>query len=173
MHEAVQQWLGSEVSKISVKGTRVLEIGSLDINGSPRPYFAGCGYYFGIDKVDGPGVDRVVDAKDFRPGALFDICVCTEVLEHDPEPGLIVNAAWDALKPHGFFFLSCAAPPRKPHGMLGANELAAGEHYQNIEPEWLLGRLKGFWHLWQLIYGGGFPHPGQGGDLFAICSKLP
>jgi hypothetical protein len=39
-------------------GTRVLDIGSLDINGSVRPLFRG-GTYTGIDVAAGPGVDIV------------------------------------------------------------------------------------------------------------------
>ena len=38
---------------------KVLEIGSLDINGSVRPLFEDAEYYLGIDMQEGPGVDLV------------------------------------------------------------------------------------------------------------------
>ena len=44
----------------------VLEIGSLDINGSVRPMFKPFQLtYTGIDMQEGPGVDIVVDAAKF------------------------------------------------------------------------------------------------------------
>ena len=39
-------------------GTRVLEVGSLDINGSVRPIFTDC-EYVGLDLGPGPGVDVI------------------------------------------------------------------------------------------------------------------
>jgi hypothetical protein len=43
---------------------KVLEVGSLDINGSVRPLFTDCDY-MGIDLGDGPGVDQVINILDF------------------------------------------------------------------------------------------------------------
>ena len=73
-----------------VRGKRVLEIGSLDINGSVRPRIEALApaEYVGIDMRPGPGVDLVCDAAEidrrFGPDA-FDVVVSTELLEHARE----------------------------------------------------------------------------------------
>ena len=46
----------------------MLEVGSLNVNGSIRPMIESRGprSYLGVDVLDGPGVDRVVDAVSFK-----------------------------------------------------------------------------------------------------------
>lgn len=69
------------------KDKTVLEVGSFDVNGSVRPYIEECKpkSYLGIDFIDGPRVDQVVDASvlpdHFSPNS-FDVVVSTEMLEH-------------------------------------------------------------------------------------------
>lgn len=46
--------------------SRVLEIGSLDINGSVRMFFPEPARYVGIDVAEGPGVDRVGLGHEFH-----------------------------------------------------------------------------------------------------------
>jgi hypothetical protein len=60
--------------------TRVLELGSLDINGSPRALVLR-GDWYGIDMQDGPAVNEVADASIWRSSRRFDLVVCAEVLE--------------------------------------------------------------------------------------------
>lgn len=66
---------------------RVLEVGSLNVNGTPRSAFeAVAESYTGTDMQAGDGVDMVVNNGDlldrFRPGT-FDTVICCECLEHD------------------------------------------------------------------------------------------
>jgi len=87
MHASVHQFFAENTSRTTFKGKRVLEVGSLDINGSVRHYIADCGprEYIGTDFMDGPLVDEVVDAVDLvkRYGKnSFDVVVSTEMLEH-------------------------------------------------------------------------------------------
>lgn len=81
MTPAIQQWVRETVAPLVPAGSRVLEVGSLNVNGSVRPYFKHCSY-LGIDRQEGKGVDRVceVDAIDER----FECILCLEALEHDP-----------------------------------------------------------------------------------------
>ncbi len=71
----------------NVKGRRVIELGSQDVNGSLRDYVVGLGprEYIGIDSSMGKGVDIVCDVMDaiskFGRNS-FDIVICTEMLEH-------------------------------------------------------------------------------------------
>src|SRR5208283_1437369 len=75
--------------KFGFAAGRVLEVGSMDINGSIRPAFGDASEYIGIDLTPGPGVDRVMSAHDLDqawPAGWFDTVVCCEMLEHDPMP---------------------------------------------------------------------------------------
>lgn len=71
----------------NVKGKRVIELGSQDVNGSLRYYVTGLGprEYIGIDSATGKGVDIVCDVVNAieRFGLrTFDVVICTEMLEH-------------------------------------------------------------------------------------------
>jgi hypothetical protein len=65
---------------------RILEVGSLNVNGSAREVFQeGAEVYQGIDLVEGEGVDLVMDIKDYNSNYHdFDLIICCETLEHDP-----------------------------------------------------------------------------------------
>jgi len=70
-----------------VKGRRVVEVGSCDVNGSARSALEvfGPARYVGVDIVRGPSVDVVEDASRlvgrFGP-ASFDVVLSTEMVEH-------------------------------------------------------------------------------------------
>jgi SAM-dependent methyltransferase len=112
---------------------RVLECGSMDINGSPRPFFEGC-EYVGVDWRDGPGVDVVSLAHEFEGGP-FDTVISTEMLEHDPYWRLSVQRMIDLLAPHGTLIISAAGPGRTEHRR---DESPGGDYYANVEPLRLL-----------------------------------
>lgn len=65
-------------------GRRVLEVGSLNINGTVRDFFTDCDYT-GVDLEPGPGVDVVGEgqALDY-PDESFDVVVSAECFEHNP-----------------------------------------------------------------------------------------
>jgi SAM-dependent methyltransferase len=110
----------------------VLEIGSLDVNGTTRPLFPDAGRYHGIDVVEGPGVDEVADAADWRSSERFDVVVSTEVLEHAPRWIEILQNAWRATAPGGSLLLTCATTPRQPHSAVDGWAVRDGEWYQNV-----------------------------------------
>jgi SAM-dependent methyltransferase len=80
-------FVAGALTESEVKGRRVLEIGSLDVNGSVRPGICrfGPAEYIGTDIVAGKGVDTICRAEDllerFKPGT-FGLIVSTELLEH-------------------------------------------------------------------------------------------
>src|SRR5688572_11224246 len=61
---------------------KVLEAGSLDINGSIRHFFSNC-WYTGVDVGPGKGVDIVSPIHEIRAPNEFDVVCSTEMLEHD------------------------------------------------------------------------------------------
>lgn len=107
MHSSVMQFVRLLVEAEELSGCDVLEVGSLDVNGSVRQLFNG--NYHGIDIQDGPGVDQVLDAHSlsmyYRDA--FDVVVSTEMLEHDTRPWQSLLAMNIAARPGGWLILTC------------------------------------------------------------------
>ena len=122
--------------------TRVVELGSRQVNGGVRELFANASY-LGVDLVEGPGVDVVADAATLELSALNppDCVVCTEVLEHAPAARAIVLNAGRLLGPQGVAIFTAACDPRRPHSAADGGALKPGEFYKNVDPqelrEWL------------------------------------
>lgn len=99
------------LKEAEVRGRRVLEIGSLDVNGSVRPAIRRLGplEYTGVDLAAGPGVDSVCRAEDllsrFSPGT-FGVVACTEVLEHVRDWRLVVSNMKTLLAPDGVLLIT-------------------------------------------------------------------
>jgi hypothetical protein len=131
--------------------TAVLEIGSFDVNGSVRPLFPGVERYHGIDIAEGPGVDEVADAAEWRAPRQFDVVVSTEVLEHSRRWRDILDNAWGALRGSGTLLMTCATSPRAPHSAVDGWEVRDGEWYENVAPGALLALVSrwepGSWSL--------------------------
>lgn len=109
------------ISQIKVKypqrfeNADVLECGSQIINGSPRGMFTR-GTYLGIDLGPGAGVDHICKAKDFNAPNQFDVVITTEMLEHDIDWMLSLEAMYRNLKHNGLFIMTCATDRRREHG---------------------------------------------------------
>jgi hypothetical protein len=62
----------------------VLEVGSLNINGTVRDFFHRCSY-LGVDVAHGPGVDLVAEGQNLdHPDNHFDVAISAECFEHNP-----------------------------------------------------------------------------------------
>lgn len=108
MHESVMDWVGKVAKAIPGTDGHVLEIGSADVNGSIRGLFPDASYW-GIDIVEGPGVDQVVEPGDPLPtgGVLWDVVVTTEMLEHDVYPWKTIANIYDTMADGGHLILTC------------------------------------------------------------------
>jgi SAM-dependent methyltransferase len=78
---------GVHVPAHQVRGRKIIDVGSYDVNGSFRtvlePLSPKC--YIGTDMAAGPGVDRVVNVDDLVDtfgSNCFDIVISTEAIEH-------------------------------------------------------------------------------------------
>ena len=96
------------------QGCDILEVGSANINGTPRSIFQGLARsYIGVDLVPGDGVDQVLDAVQllsvFQPEQ-FDLVISAEMLEHCEDWRAAINQMKTVLKPCGHLFLTTRSP---------------------------------------------------------------
>lgn len=115
-------------------GTRVVDFGSLDINGNNRYLFEGCNYV-GVDLGIGENVDYVCRAHQYRPAHPVDVVISTEMLEHDEFWLESIINGYRILRPGGLLLFTCATPPRREHGTRRTNPDDApfvGDYYRNI-----------------------------------------
>jgi SAM-dependent methyltransferase len=118
-------------------GTRVLEIGSLDINGSVRRHFGGC-EYIGLDVGPGPGVDVVCPGQEYdAPNGSFDVVVSCECFEHNRYWRETFTNMVRLCRPGGLILMTCATTGRNEHGTIRANPadspLIPTDYYGNLE----------------------------------------
>ncbi len=99
-----------------VKGGRVLEIGSYDVNGNIRSLFAGSAEYVGVDLTEGPGVDVVSFGHEYTSDTPFDAAISGECFEHDPHWADSLATMIRLTRPGGLVAFSCASRGRPEHG---------------------------------------------------------
>jgi SAM-dependent methyltransferase len=120
MHGSVMLFLASVLKAPDVAGREVLEIGSLDVNGSPRNHILPLGpkKYVGIDTAPGKGVDLVLDgstAREYFGESAFDIVLCCEVLEHAENWKAVVSTAKRVLRHEGVLVFTTRSPGFQYH----------------------------------------------------------
>lgn len=142
MHVDAFDWAKYSFNKWYMPGskTKVLEFGSLDINGSVRPIFMpSCVSYVGVDLQEGPGVDIVASAHDFSTAERFDVVVACEVFEHTPLWREIITNSHSLLREGGLFVATMAGEGRPPHSAIDENPIRDWEYYDNVGA-WELNR---------------------------------
>ncbi len=121
-------------------GARVLEVGSLNINGTVRGLFKDCDYV-GADLKLGPGVDVAKPGQvlDFATGS-FDTVISAECLEHNPFWVETLANMLRMLRPGGLMMFSCATTGRKEHGTTRSSPEASPftveerwDYYRNLK----------------------------------------
>lgn len=115
------------------KGRKVLEVGSLDINGSVRQFFEDCSYT-GVDLGEGKGVDLVSKGEDLTfPDNHFDVAISCECFEHNPE--WVRTFANMVRMTSGLIIMTCATTGRPEHGTRRTSPSDApfcGDYYRNL-----------------------------------------
>ena len=129
-------------------GGRVIEMGSLDINGSVRGHF-NAAEYVGVDLAPGPGVDLVCSSHevDLPPGS-FDCAISLECFEHNP---FWVETFLNMLRltrGDGLVLMTCATTGRREHGTPRSSPesspftVARGwSYYRNLDERDFGGRI--------------------------------
>jgi len=118
---------------------KVLDVGSCDVNGNNRYLFTDC-QYTGLDVSAGPNVDVVCRMHESDLSSdQFDVVICTEMLEHDPNWGESLQHMYRVLKQNGLMLITCATTGRPEHGTARSGTehdnpglVTLGEHYRNL-----------------------------------------
>jgi autotransporter strand-loop-strand O-heptosyltransferase len=159
-------------------GKKVLDIGSLDINGNNRFFLTDCNY-IGLDVGEGSNVDVVQVAHLYdAPDEQFDLIISTEVFEHDMFYQKSIQNIIRMLKPGGAFIFTCASTGRPEHGTRNSDGSWAAPLLANISEEWSdyymnltesdIRRIKGFEEAFP---DGIFEYNSNPGDLYFFGVK--
>lgn len=121
---------------------KILDVGSLDINGSNRYLFENCDY-LGIDVGEGKNVDLICIGHEFEgPDNYYDAIITTNMLEHDMHYEKTIKNIIRMLKPGGLFLFSSASTNWPEHGTRKTSVSDApllmsygewGDYYKNLE----------------------------------------
>lgn len=120
---------------------RVLDVGSLDINGNNRIFFDSTCHYLGLDIGFGKNVDVVCRCHEFKDTHGFDTIISTECFEHDEFWTESIKNIINLLKSDGLFVFSCAADGRQEHGTQRTSPqdspftCAINDYYHNLSKE--------------------------------------
>lgn len=99
-------------------GIKVLDVGSLDVNGSLRPIFENC-HYTGLDMCPGKNVDVVANAHQLPFGNdFFDVVLSSSNFEHDEMFWLTFREMCRVVKPGGLVYI-CVPSSGDYHGYPG------------------------------------------------------
>jgi SAM-dependent methyltransferase len=144
-HPAQLEFVGllSEALKPYFRRSRVLEVGSLDVNGSIRGLFTDCDYS-GLDVAPGKGVDVVCEGHKYDAAdGSFDTVISCEAMEHNPYwEGTFRNMV-RLCRPGGVVIMTCATIGRPEHGTArgdaDSSPLTVGlgwNYYRNLTPKY-------------------------------------
>lgn len=148
---------------------RVLDVGSLDVNGCNRSLFTDC-EYLGLDVVAGRNVDIVGQVED-APGN-FDTIICTEVFEHDHGWRQTLHQMVGKLRNGGLLLVTCAGPGRPEHGTIRRpirGMVCTSNYYHNIGHSQLSDALGVYpWRYVEVVY-----EAEPSADVRATCIRKP
>jgi SAM-dependent methyltransferase len=128
------------------ENTKVLDVGSLNINGCNKPYFSKCDYY-GLDVAPGPNVNIVSIAHEYSaPDESYDVLTSANAFEHDMHFEKTFLNMIRLVKSGGLLFFTCAGEGYPEHGTASTTPNDAPflmknsewkNYYKNITEEWI------------------------------------
>lgn len=137
MHPSVMDFLKRELKYSEIAGMEILEVGSQDVNGSPREVIQTLnpGKYVGVDFAAGRGVDVVLDVANLSikfGQEAFDVVISTEMLEHAKDWRAAVQQMKDVLKVGGLLVVTTRSKGFPYHGYPHDYWRYRIEHFQQI-----------------------------------------
>lgn len=126
-------------------GVSVLEVGSLNINGTVRDFFVASDVYLGIDLMDGKDVNLVCPGNEY-PGESdsIDTVISTECFEHDKYWMDTYQNMYRIAKHGGMVIFTCASDGRHEHGTTRTSPQdspATTDYYMNLTKQDFLDRF--------------------------------
>jgi SAM-dependent methyltransferase len=125
------------------ENVKVLDIGSLDINGNNRYLFKDY-TYVGVDLGEGKNVDIISRGHEYKTNERYDVVISTECFEHDEYWKQTINNIIEHLKDGGLFLFSCATEGRLEHGTIKTSPHAApfvGDYYLNLTEDMIKNEI--------------------------------
>lgn len=121
MDQCVMDFGRARLTATDVRDRRVIEVGSMNINGSLRGHVETLrpAAYIGVDFMPGAGVDIVCDASnlvEYFGAESFGVVISTEMLEHAKDWRAAVEAMKRVLLPNGVLLLTARSPGFQLHG---------------------------------------------------------
>lgn len=121
MHDSVMTFGKAVLTAADIQGKRVVEVGSMNVNGSLRVHVESLrpSSYIGVDFIAGAGVDVVCDANDLKKRYgknFFDVVISTEMLEHSKDWRATIGVMKRILVPGGLLMLTARGPGFPLHG---------------------------------------------------------
>jgi len=107
MKPEIMRYVSELLKRTAPVTGRVLDVGSLNVNGSVKSLFTQCSEYIGLDMRLGPDVDVVAKADSIPyDNDYFDCVVCCEMLEHDDNFFKSLEEMKRVLKSGGYLILT-------------------------------------------------------------------
>jgi hypothetical protein len=125
------------------RGVKVLDIGSLDINGNNHYLFEDYSY-IGVDLGEGRNVDVVSRGHEYKSDERYDVVVSTECFEHDEYWKETILNVIEHLRNGGLFLFTCATEGRPEHGTKRTSPQNApfvGDYYRNLTEDIIKGEI--------------------------------
>lgn len=138
------------------KSVRVVDFGSLDINGNNRALFEDSDYT-GVDIGPGPNVDIISlchefpgNDKRFDHSLTFDVVCSTEMLEHDIHWHRSLKRMLELVRSGGLLFFTCKSTGSKEHGTIKFEPESSpwtsvrpgwASYYRNLDKEDMISAL--------------------------------
>jgi hypothetical protein len=137
MHPSVIDFLRRSIRSEEISGKELLEVGSYNVNGTPRSVFDGMApkQYLGVDTQSGPCVDRVVAVNDLVKEFgqdRFDVVVSTEMLEHVRDWRRAVAQMKAVTRPGGLLVITTRSPGFPYHPYPEDHWRFTIEHFREI-----------------------------------------
>src|SRR5579875_2336057 len=107
--EAMARFVAEDLADRRGRAMRVLDVGSMDVNGSYRQFFDDPAWtYTGVDMEAGPGVDSVLPQPydwSVLAASAYDEVVSGQALEHIEFPWVTILEVARVLRPQGLVCL--------------------------------------------------------------------
>jgi SAM-dependent methyltransferase len=120
-HESCIDFGKANLKEEDVRDKSVIEVGSLNVNGSLRSIIEAFmpSSYIGVDLVGGAGVDQICKIENLinKFGRnRFDLVICTEVLEHVRNWEKAIHNLKQINKPNGVILITTRSRGKAYHG---------------------------------------------------------